>query len=280
MTSARDFALNLRDSLTGFSGRRVFALMLRYWYLLRSSWPRLLELIYWPLVQMITWGFLQSYIQQNANPVTFIAGTLIGAMLLWDVLFRSQLGYSVSFLEEMWSRNLGNLFMSPLRPLEFMAAMMLMSLVRLVIGLAPVSVLAILFFGFNVYSLGFAAIGFFVNLVLTGWAVGIAVSGLVLRNGLGAEGLAWTVMFVLLPLSCVYYPVSVLPGWLQPVAWALPPTSIFEGLRALLIEQVVRTDLLLQALAMNAVLILAAIALFLWLVEDSRKSGSLLQMGE
>ena len=263
-----------------FSPMRVYALVTRYMYLLRSSWPRLLELVYWPTVQMVTWGFLQVYVGQSANPMVFGAGAFIGAMLLWDVLFRSQLGFSMSFLEEMWARNMGNLLMSPLRPIEFLLALVVMSLVRLVIGLGPVTVLAMAFFGFNVYALGLGLAFFFANLVLTGWAVGIVVSGIVLRNGMGAEGLAWTVMFLMLPLGCVYYPVTVLPGWMQVLAWSLPPTYVFEGMRALLIERTLRLDLMAQAFAINAVLLAAAVACFLWLVQDARRKGSLLQQGE
>src|SRR5580692_6080502 len=118
----------------GSSSRRIAAMMLRYWYLLRSSWPRLLDLVYWPTVQMVTWGFLQYYIASNAGFFARAGGTFIGAVLLWDILFRGQLGFSLSFLEEMWSRNIGNLMMSPLRPIEFIAALMVMSLVRLAIG--------------------------------------------------------------------------------------------------------------------------------------------------
>ena len=117
-------------------------------------------------------------------------GTFIGAVLLWDILFRGQLGFSVSFLEEMWSRNLANIMMSQLKPIEFVLALMIMSVVRLAIGMVPVSLLAIVFFGFNLYGLGFALTAFFANLLLTSWAVGIFVSGLVLRNGLGILGVS------------------------------------------------------------------------------------------
>ena len=98
---------------------------------LRSSWPRLFELIYWPTVQMMMWGFLQIYIAQNAGFFARAGGMFIGAVLLWDILFRGQLGFSVSFLEEMWARNLGNLMISPLRPIEFVVALMTMSIIRL-----------------------------------------------------------------------------------------------------------------------------------------------------
>jgi ABC-2 type transport system permease protein len=267
-------------SAPGMSGRRVAAMVLRYWYLLRSSWPRMLELIYWPAVQMLMWGFLQLYISENSGFFARAAGIFIGAVLLWDILFRGQLGFSISFLEEMWARNLGNLMMSPLRVIEFVMALMIMSVVRLAIGMVPVSLLAIAFFGFNLYGLGLALAVFFLNLILTSWAVGIVVSGLVLRNGMGAESMAWTIMFLLLPLTCVYYPVSVLPTWLQYVAWLLPPTYVFEGMRALLIDHVFRADLMLQAFVLNTILFAVAIVAFLKLLQGARRAGSLLQTGE
>jgi ABC-2 type transport system permease protein len=265
---------------TAGSPRRIAAMMLRYWYLLRSSWPRLLDLVYWPTVQMVTWGFLQYYISSNAGFFARAGGTFIGAVLLWDILFRGQLGFSISFLEEMWSRNIGNLMMSPLRPLEFIAALMVMSLVRLAIGAIPVTILAIAFFGFNLYGLGFALVAFFCNLMLTSWAIGIFVSGLILRNGMGAENLAWSIMFLFMPLTCVYYPVTTLPVWLQPVAWLLPPTYVFEGMRALLIQKAFRPDLMLEALALNAVLFAGGLFAFVKLLQSARRHGSLLQTGE
>ncbi|CCE08611.1 putative ABC transporter, permease protein [Bradyrhizobium sp. STM 3843] len=270
----------MNDFSLAIAPHRIGAMILRYWYLLLSSWPRLLELIYWPTLQIITWGFLQTYIASNAGFFARAGGTLIGAVILWDILFRGQLGFSISFLEEMWSRNLGNLMMSPLKPIEFLLALMVMSVIRLAIGVIPMTLLAIAFFQFNFYSLGLPLIAFFCNLIFTSWAVGIFVSGLVLRNGLGAESIVWTLMFALMPLACVYYPVSVLPGWLQSVSWTLPPTYVFEGMRALLINQVFRVDLMLTALALNAALLLASFAAFIALLRSARRAGSLLSSGE
>ena len=272
-------AVHTRTALFG-SVRRIGAMMLRHWYLLRSSWPRLLDLVYWPTVQMVTWGFLQYYVATNAGFFARAGGTFIGAVLLWDILFRGQIGFSVSFLEEMWSRNIGNLMMSPLRPFEFVAALMVVSIVRLSIGAVPVTFLAIAFFGFNLYALGFALVAFFFNLMLTSWAIGVLVSGLILRNGMGAENLAWSIMFLFMPLTCVYYPVTTLPIWLQPVAWALPPTYVFEGMRTLLIHHVFRPDLMADALALNAVFFTAGAFAFLKLLQSARRNGSLMQTGE
>src|SRR6266542_1128259 len=164
--------------------------------------------------------------------------------------------------------------------LMIVSALMIMSVIRLAIGMIPVSLLAMAFLGFNLYGLGLALAAFFVNLILTSWAIGILVSGLVLRNGLGAESLAWTVMFLLLPLTCVYYPVTILPHWLQVVAWALPPTYVFEGMRELLINHAFRADLMVHALAINAVLFVVAVVGFIALLDSARRQGSLMQTGE
>jgi ABC-2 type transport system permease protein len=264
----------------GLSGARISAMVLRHWYVLRSSWPRLLEIVYWPAVQMLTWGFLQVYVAETSGRVALAAGTFIGAVLLWDILFRGGLGFSISFLEEMWAHNMGNLLMSPLRPVEFVVSLAIMSVIRLLIGMVPVSLLAIWLFDFNLWGFGFALAAFFANLMLTAWAVSLVVSGLVLRHGMGAEGLAWTVMFILLPLCAVYYPVTVMPEFLQWIAWVLPPTYVFEGMRGLLLDGAFRGDLMLVALGLNLVLFAAAAYGFLRLLDGARDAGSLLQTGE
>jgi ABC-2 type transport system permease protein len=264
----------------GIGWHRIGAMLLRHWYLLTSSWPRLLELVYWPALTLISWGFLQTYVSGNASFFAKAGSTFIGAIILWDILFRGQLGFSISFLEEMWSRNLGNLMMSPLTPFEFLLSLMIMSVIRLAIGVIPMAVMASMFFDFNIFGLGLALVAFFCNLIFTSWAVGIIVSGLVVRNGMGAESLAWTLVFILLPLACVYYPVSVLPTWLQWLAWLIPPTYVFEGMRALMIDKVFRVDLMIEALAINAVLFVAAIIAFIALLNSARKHGKLIQSGE
>jgi ABC-2 type transport system permease protein len=142
------------------------------------------------------------------------------------------------------------------------------------------TLLAMFLFHFNFYSIGLPLIAFFCNLIFTSWSVGIFVSGLVLRNGLGAESIVWTLMFGLMPLACIYYPVTVLPHWLQYVAWSLPPTYVFEGMRSLLIDNVFRADLMIDALLINAVLFIASFAIFLALLRSARRHGSLISGGE
>ncbi|HLL28657.1 MAG TPA: ABC transporter permease [Xanthobacteraceae bacterium] len=263
-----------------FSPRRISAIILRHWYLLRSSWPRLVELAYWPAVQMFMWGFLQLGMARQSGAALAAASTFLAAFLLWDLLFRGQIGFSMSFMEEMWSRNLPNLMISPLRPAEFMVALMAMSVIRLCVGFLPVTILAIVFFGFNLWGLGLALVAFFANLFFTAWAVGMLCSGLVMRNGLGAEGLTWSIMFIFLPLTCVYYPVTTLPAFVQPIAWALPPTAVFEGMRALVVEHVFRTELMAWALGLNLVWLIVGAASFVLLLDSARKAGALIQTGE
>ncbi|MDQ0325315.1 ABC-2 type transport system permease protein [Rhodopseudomonas julia] len=259
---------------------RIFALVLRYWYLLRGSWPRFVDLVYWPTVQMLMWGFLQTYLAEKTSVAALAGGAFIGSVLLWDILFRGQIGFSVSFLEEMWSRNLGNLMMTPLRMYELLAALGVMSIIRLLIGLMPVTVMAIVFFGFNLWGLGLALAAFFANLIMTSWTIGLLACGIVLRNGLGAESFAWSVSFLLLPLACVYYPVTVLPAWLQPISLALPPTHVFEGMRALILENRFDVGEMLWAGGLNLVYLSAASIAFAAFLRSARRSGALLQLGE
>ena len=259
---------------------RIWSLVLRYVYLLRGSWPRVLELAYWPAVQIVLWGFISVFLRGQSSMVAQAFGVLLAGVMLWDLMFRGQLGVSVSFFEEMWSRNLGNLFVSPLRPWEMIVALLAMSLLRTLIGMVPASLLTILFFHFSIYSLGWPLLAFFVNLLVFGWAIGLAVSGLVMRVGLGAEGFAWAAIFAIAPISAVYYPVSVLPHWLQAIAWTLPPAYVFEGMRSVVLEHCFHPDLLVSAMALNVVYFGAGSLAFLLFFRSARINGNLLQIGE
>jgi ABC-2 type transport system permease protein len=259
---------------------RMGAMVRRHLYLLRSSWPRTLELMYWPTVQMVLWGFITLFLKTNSSWVAQAAGVFISAVLLWDVLFRGQLGVSLVFFEEMWSRNLGHLFVSPLRPMELVASLLTMSLIRTLIGVGGAAIIAIPLFHYSIFDLGLPLVAFFANLIVMGWSIGLVVSGLVLRYGLGAEGMAWFLVFATQPISGVYYPIDVLPGWLQPIAAALPSSHVFEGMRAVIIDHTFRLDLLLNALALNIVWLGAGIGAFLRFFHLARVQGRLLHVGE
>jgi ABC-2 type transport system permease protein len=255
-------------------------MVLRHVYLWRRSWVRVLETAYWPTINMVLWGFIAKYFATNSSVVAQVPALLISGLLLWEVLFRGQLAFALAFLEELYSRNLGHLFVSPLRPLELIASMIALSFLKTCIAVGAAAALAIALYAASVFDLGLALLAFFGNLLVTGWAVGLMVAALVLRYGLAAENLAWGVIFVIAPISAIYYPVSVLPGWLQNVSWCLPSSYVFEGMRGVLLENVFKWDLLFGAIALNAVYVAAGVAIFFAAFRGARLRGALLQMGE
>lgn len=260
--------------------RRIWGLMYRHLALFRRSWPRLLELMYWPVLQMCIWGFTTSFLVGRAGGTAMIAaGALLGGVLLWEVALRSQMGVAISFLEELWSRNLGHLFVSPIRPWEMVSALIGISVLRMLTGVLPAILIAFLLYAFNLFAMGPIVVLFFANLMIMGWWVALGVISLILRHGAGAEALAWSVLFGLTPISAVFYPVSVLPAAVQPIALALPSSHVFEGMRAAL-SGVIRWDHLAWAIGLNIVWMAAGIWLFAAQFRQARLRGALLSIGE
>src|SRR5436305_9614736 len=146
------------------SARRVRALIRRHAYLLLKSWPRLVSMAYYPTVTMILWGFVTIYLRPTNQFLQDAPGFFLGAVLLWDVLFRGQLGVSLTFIEELYARNLGNLFVSPLTLPEFITGQLVMSVLRALIGVGGACVFAWLLFRYSIFSFGFPLIAFFANL--------------------------------------------------------------------------------------------------------------------
>lgn len=260
--------------------QRIYALVLRHIYLWRSSVMRLVDSIYWPAVQMVMWGFMTQYLLPQASFVAQAAGVLLSGLLLWEVVVRGNLSLSIAFLEEIWSRNLGHLFVSPIRSWELAAGIIVASLLRTLLGMIPVSLMAWAFFGYSIYTLGLPLLAFFVILQMFSWSIGLAMSGLVMRVGQSAESFAWAAVFVLMPVSGVYYPITVLPHWLQVIAWGLPPAYIFEGMRSIMLEKTVHWDMLAIAFGLSAVYLVVGFQVFQWFFRSSRRAGSLLGQGE
>jgi ABC-2 type transport system permease protein len=261
--------------------RRIWGLMYRHLALYRRSWPRLLELVYWPTLQMCIWGFTASFFGSRLGSAGAVAfGILLGGVLLWEIALRSQMGMAISFLEEIWSRNLAHVFVSPLRPWELVAGLMAMSVVRTAGGVLPAVLLAWALYAFNLFMLGPMVILFAVNLMVMGWWVALAVVSLVLRHGAGAEALAWSVLFGLAPFSCVFYPVATLPAALRPLALCLPSAHVFEGMRAALAGGGIAWDHLLWASGLNLAWMAAAFLLFARQFRAARIRGALLTIGE
>jgi ABC-2 type transport system permease protein len=293
LSAAREGAAAPAPNLSpqGGSLRRIWGLMYRHLALYRRSWPRVLELMYWPVLQMVVWGFVTSYLvgaQHNAassglsapSGATIAAGVLLGGVLLWEVTLRAQMGFAISFLEEVWSRNLGHVFVSPLRPWELVAGLAAMSVLRTAIGVGAAMILAFALYGFGLWSIGPVLVAYMAALMAMGWAVALAVTALILRHGAGAEALAWGVMFGLAPFAAVFYPVAVLPGWLQPIALSIPAAHVFEGMRAALVDGRIAWDHLAWAVALDAVWLAGAAWVFLAQFHQARVRGALLNIGE
>ncbi|WP_431283101.1 ABC transporter permease [Humitalea sp. 24SJ18S-53] len=263
------------------AARRIWGLVYRHLSLYRRSWPRVLELAYWPTLQMVVWGFVTAYLAGvQGNFGSIAAGMLLGGVLLWEVALRSQMGFAISFLEEIWSRNLGHIFVSPLRPWELVAGLMVMSVARMLVGVLPAIGLAWLLYGFGLFAMGPVVVAFFALLVVMGWAVALGVTALILRHGAGAEALAWSVLFGLTPFAAVFYPVSILPHGMREIAWLVPASHVFEGMRAALLEGRVAWEQLGVAAALNLVWLGAMAWVFMGQLQHARTRGSLLGMGE
>jgi ABC-2 type transport system permease protein len=264
----------------GPSIMRIGAMIRRYVYLLRSSGVRVLELVYGPFLQMLTWGFLQRYLANTPGPLARGAGVLIGSVLLWEILFRCKIGFSTTFIEEMWARNLGNLLTTPLRPYELLLALSVWSLMRVIISITPVAIAAYFIFGFNVLYLGLPLVAFFSILMITSFSLGLIAAGIILGHGLGAWWLAWSLAVLLMPICCVFYPVTVLPESLQPIALILPPTHVFEGMRAILLHNAFEPKQLWLAAGLSVLYLFVGYFAFSRFLAIARVKGTLLRLGE
>jgi len=260
---------------------RIYALLIRYKNISFGSFPRLLSIFYWPTVQILFWGYFTNFFMSNNEfGVWSVLNIILSAVILWDVLFRGQLGLTMSFFEELWSRNLPNLFITPIKDLEIVIGLVLISLIRTIIGLTPAVFFANYFFNFHLFELGFYLVFLFFNLIVVGWAVGFIVSGLVLRYGHAFEELAWAIIFIILPFSCVYYPLSSLPEIIQNIVQILPTVHIFESMRELAINGNFNKHDLFKIIFLNLVYIILSVLFFLKMIKIARLKGLLFNQGE
>jgi ABC-2 type transport system permease protein len=259
---------------------RIYALVLRHIHIWRSSIMRIVDSIYWPAVQMVTWGFFSQFLSGQTSYVSQAFGILLSGLMLWEVVVRGNLSLSIAFLEEMWSRNLGHLFVSPIRSWEFASSIIIVALLRTLLGMMPVSLMAWAFFGYNIYDLGLPLLAFFFILQMFSWSVGLMMSGLIMRVGQSAETFAWAAVFLLMPLSGVFYPVTILPYWLQVLSRGIPTSYVFDGMRAILREHRVQWDGLAIAGGLSVLYLFIGFQVFLAFYRSARRHGSLLTQGE
>jgi ABC-2 type transport system permease protein len=211
---------------------RVGAIVLRQLYLYRGSPQRVLPMFAWVALDIVLWGFISRYLGMAARPGVNFVATLLGAVLLWDFLTRVMQGVTMAFFEDVWSRNFLNVFATPLRTSEYLSGLVLTGVATSLLGLLVMVILARVAFGLSFLIYGAALAPFLLVLFLTGIALGIIGAAIVLRLGPASEWLIWPIPTIISPFAGVFYPVSVLPGWMQAISRVLPPSYVFEGMRA------------------------------------------------
>ena len=259
---------------------RMYGLFLRHFFLIKGSFPRILDLIYWPLIQIILWGFISKFFSTYSDYYSNTAGVILTCAILYDFLFRSSISFNILFLEEIWSRNFTNLFISPIKTSEILVSLIFTALVRTLIGLVPAIILTSPLFGISILSLGIPLFFLFLSLYIFGITLGLFVSAGLLRFGPSFENIAWSSLFLLAPIGCVYYPITILPDWLQMVAKFFPLVYIFEGARAILIENTLIYSYFLKSSLINIFYFILSIIIFNLSFLSAKKNGNLVNIGE
>jgi len=259
---------------------KIFALSLRHVYLIRGSFPRILDLIYWPTIQIFLWGFISKFFTLNSSIYENTVGIILSAAILYDFLFRASISYNMMFLEEIWSRNFTNLFIAPIRISEIITALTLTAIFRTLIGLVPAALLAIPLFNVSILEIGMPLVFLLITLYVFGVTLGLLVTSGLIRFGPSFENIAWASLFFLAPLGCIYYPIEILPEWLQIIAKLLPLVHIFEEMRSILIYDIINHFQILKAIFISFLYFVVGIFIFYLSYDGAKSRGTLINMGE
>ena len=259
---------------------KIYALGLRHLYLIMNSFPRIIDLIYWPTVQIFLWGFISKFFTLNSAYYNNTVGIILTAAILYDFLFRASISFNMMFLEEIWSRNFTNLFIAPIKISEIITALTLTAIVRTLIGLVPAVLIAIPLFGVSVFKLGLPLLFLLIALYLFGITLGLLVSSGLLRFGPSFENVAWASLFFLAPLGCIYYPIEILPNLLQIIAKGLPLVHIFEEMRNILMTETVNYFNILKSIFISILYFIFGVIIFYFSYSGAKNRGTLINMGE
>ena len=259
---------------------KIYGLSLRHFYLIKSSFPRLIDLIYWPTIQIFLWGFISKFFTESSTYYSNTVGIILTAAILYDFLFRASISYNMMFLEEIWSRNFTNLFIAPLKISEIITALTLTAIIRTLIGLVPAALIAIPLFGVSVFKLGIPLIFLLLSLYVFGVTLGLLVTAGLIRFGPSFENVAWASLFFLAPLGCIYYPIEILPDWLQTISKILPLVHIFEEMRNILINGIVNYLDIIKSISISIIYFILGVVIFYLSYFGAKERGTLINMGE
>ncbi|GIF71305.1 ABC transporter permease [Asanoa siamensis] len=258
--------------------RRVAGIVRRDVYALHRNGGRLLDIFFWPVLELVIWGFVTAFLRANNVPIA--VSMLLGAVLLWHAVARAQAELAMVFMQDVWSRNLLNVFAGPISLGEFLAGHVIFVAGLVTASTAVLSTLALLLYGIGVTTIGPAAVPFLVVLTGMGWGLGIIAIGIVIRFGEGTQSVAWVLAAAFQPFAAVFYPVAVLPPVAQAIAWAVPASHVFEGLRGLLAGHGIDWAGLATAAALDVALLAGAVAFLAHALRHARRTGRLSKFGE
>ncbi len=241
---------------------RIWGVILRYNYLFKHSLDRQVDAFYWPTVDLVLWGLTSSYLAEKAANIPFAVLMVISGLVLWIILWRGQYEFTVNILEDMWNKNLVNMFSSPLKLSEWIAAFVLLGIVKSAVSVSFAAGVAFVLYKANLFAFGFKLLPFLFLLLMTGWWVGLFVGGLIVRFGGKVQNFAWSMVFLIAPFSAIYYPLAALPVWAQKVAMFIPSSYLFEGARQVILTGVVNGKMLLIALILNLIFTIFALLFF------------------
>ena len=247
---------------------KIYGLSLRHFFLIKSSFPRILDLIYWPSIQIFLWGFISKFFTESSAYYSNTVGVILTAAILYD------------FLEEIWSRNFTNLFIAPIKISEIITALTITAVFRTMIGLVPAAIVSIPLFGVSIFKLGPPLLYLLICLYIFGITLGLLVTSGLIRFGPSFENIAWASLFFIAPLGCIYYPVEILPDWLQVISKTLPLVHIFEEMRNILVNDIVNYYEIVKAIFMSCFYFIFGVIIFYWSYYGARKRGTLMNMGE
>lgn len=257
---------------------RINALVLRHLYIYVRSMPRLMDVFFWPVMELLTWGFFSFYLGQTSLENFSLAAMLLGGVLLWQIVDRSQNSISIYFLEDVWHRNFLNIFVSPLKLSEFFAAGVALSIFRMIITFGFLALISIFLYSFNIFTLGLSLLPFLLNLFLFGIVIALFINGVILRFGSSSQVLAFGIAFLIQPVSAAFYPVSALPMPLAFISKMLPVSYIFESMRAVMSGGVVDWSAFWIALILNILYLSVTWIFFVSMFNKVKKLGKLLKV--
>lgn len=255
---------------------RVSAIILRHYFLALRQLERFFDALISPILMIVLWGFLTKYVQELQTST--LAGFLIGGIILWAIFEKVGTDIGVNFMCDIWDRNLINILSTPITFVEYLTALVIVSLIKLSVSFLVMSIIASIFYNFQVTSLGFGLALFGLNLFLFATSFGIFNIALVLRFGNSIGPLTWIIPFFVQPFAAVFYPVSILPVFFQNIAHFIPISYVFEGMREVIKTGQFNTGEFVTALILNIIYLSLSISFFAFILRKVLKSGRLVKV--